>query len=108
MRPRIPAVQPSPRSRWGLHATRRATPETSRTHDESGSRNIDSGQARGWASGKTVNVTRRGPLLREERTLADGTVLVRYQYGNGPAHFEKRRSEEHTSELQSRPHIVCR
>src|SRR6266516_6452185 len=41
-------------------------------------------------SGRTVNVTRRGPLLREERTLADGTVLVRYQYGNGPAHFEKR------------------
>jgi len=58
-----------------------------RSHEK---RNIDSGQARGWASGRTVNVTRRGPLLREERTLADGTVLVRYQYGNGPAHFEKR------------------
>jgi hypothetical protein len=46
--------------------------------------------AHGWASGKTVDVVRTGLLVREERTLADGTVLVRYQYGNGPAHFETR------------------
>jgi hypothetical protein len=46
--------------------------------------------AHGWASGKTVDVVRTGLLVREERTLADGTVVVRYQYGNGPAHFETR------------------
>src|SRR3989442_10412348 len=28
--------------------------------------------------------------------------------GNQHAHNEERRSEEHTSELQSRPHLVCR
>jgi hypothetical protein len=46
--------------------------------------------AHGWASGKTVEVSRKGLLVREERTLRDGTVLVRYQYSNGPAHFETR------------------
>jgi len=33
-------------------------------------------------------------LLRQERKLADGTVLVRYQYGSGPPHFEKRHSAD--------------
>src|SRR3989442_7827905 len=28
--------------------------------------------------------------------------------GSDPARFRLRRSEEHTSELQSRPHLVCR
>ena len=53
-------------------------------------RSADSGHPHGWASGKTLNVTRRGLLVREERRLADGSVLVRYQYGNGPTHFETR------------------
>jgi len=43
-----------------------------------------------WGSAKTANVTRRGLLVREERKLADGTALVRYQYGNGPPRFEMR------------------
>src|SRR3989442_6350090 len=28
--------------------------------------------------------------------------------GRSPQEFQRRRSEEHTSELQSRPHLVCR
>jgi hypothetical protein len=47
-----------------------------------------------WDSGKKINVARSGLLVREERKLADGTVLVRYQFGNGPAHFEKRPSAD--------------
>jgi hypothetical protein len=43
-----------------------------------------------WGSAKTANVTRVGLLVREERKLADGTALVRYQYGNGPPRFEVR------------------
>ncbi len=43
-----------------------------------------------WGSAKTANVTRSGLLVREERKLADGTALVRYQYGNGPPRFEAR------------------
>jgi hypothetical protein len=43
-----------------------------------------------WDSAKTANVTRSGLLVREERKLADGTALVRYQYGNGPPRFEVR------------------
>ena len=61
-------------------------------HAEARSRGApaDSGHGKAWASGKIVNVTRAGLLVREERALADGTVVVRYQYGNGPARFEKR------------------
>ena len=43
-----------------------------------------------WTSAKTINVNRKGQLVREERKLGDGTVVVRYQYGNGPPHFERR------------------
>src|SRR3989442_8447597 len=39
------------------------------------------------------------PLLGRERRVAVGAPLVHRSY---------RRSEEHTSELQSRPHLVCR
>src|SRR3989442_6227765 len=35
-------------------------------------------------------------------------ALFRSQEGLDPKHAEQTRSEEHTSELQSRPHIVCR
>jgi hypothetical protein len=31
-------------------------------------------------------------LVREERKLADGTLLVRYQFGNGPPRFAKRQN----------------
>ncbi len=48
------------------------------------------GSAHDWSSGKTVDVARSGALVREERTLPGGKVVVRYQYGNGPAHFETR------------------
>jgi hypothetical protein len=49
-----------------------------------------SGPMQAWTSGKMMNVSKKGQLVREERKLADGTVVVRYQYGNGPPHFERR------------------
>src|SRR3989442_9527989 len=39
--------------------------------------------------------------------LCRGRHLLRRR-GAGAAHDKGRRSEEHTSELQSRPHLVCR
>src|SRR5207253_6090284 len=41
-------------------------------------------------------------LLREQRT--DFTLII----GSSPVSSANRRSEEHTSELQSRGHLVCR
>jgi hypothetical protein len=43
-----------------------------------------SGPQQAWASERTIDVVRNGPLVRQERKLADGAVPVRYQYGNGP------------------------
>src|SRR5687768_18151332 len=42
----------------------------------------------------------RGTLRREDEVNADGARLLR--------EHRQRRSEEHTSELQSRLHLVCR
>src|SRR5258707_8307162 len=42
----------------------------------------------------------RGRVLRTSRREHDGRILA--------AHFELDRSEEHTSELQSRQYLVCR
>src|SRR3989442_9881973 len=50
----------------------------------------------------------RSPLSfaseKEEPTVAHGLLLFSFQ----PSTLPKSRSEEHTSELQSRPHLVCR
>jgi hypothetical protein len=39
------------------------------------------------AAGKEHAVVRIGLLVRQERSLPDGTVIVKYQYGNGPPRF---------------------
>jgi hypothetical protein len=71
--------------------SQQAVQHSSRTEAQSYSHeNPNANSAHNWASGKTVDVARNGPLVREERTLRDGTVVVRYQYGNGPVHFETR------------------
>src|SRR3989442_7116449 len=52
-------------------------------------------------------------LFRSDRNLDDHPAIA---YGDarlsiakgGPEERRRRRSEEHTSELQSRPHLVCR
>jgi hypothetical protein len=44
-------------------------------------------QARGRAARKEHAVVRFGLLVREERRLPGGTVIVKYQYGNGPPRF---------------------
>src|SRR3989442_9450690 len=60
--------------------------------------------ASGWRirpAGRQVTV---GTLPLNLLTLSDGSVLVTNNgYGENGL-----RSEEHTSELQSRPHLVCR
>src|SRR3989442_8625379 len=56
----------------------------------------------------------RGPLAPtgEQRQLENGSDegrMFRLLAPDEPQHIEPRaRSEEHTSELQSRPHLVCR
>src|SRR6266498_4897071 len=56
------------------------------------------GQGLGRASGH-----RAGPRAVVPAPAGHGLRLERARLGPGPA-----RSEEHTSELQSRPHLVCR
>src|SRR3989442_4574807 len=48
------------------------------------------------------------PHARSDRGDLDPQSLRRIRHRAGPAHPRGRRSEEHTSELQSRPHLVCR
>src|SRR3989442_10150180 len=57
-----------------------------------------------YACGVTRERRRRGPALEEDlRTVARPEGIRK------PERVEARfRSEEHTSELQSRPHLVCR
>jgi hypothetical protein len=81
-------IRPAPEMRRASKS-QQAVQHSSRTEPQSHEK-PNAGSAHNWASGKTVDVARNGPLVREERTLRDGTVVVRYQYGNGPAHFETR------------------
>src|SRR5207253_9395747 len=56
-------------------------------------------------------VSHRGDLVRRARPPAEGTRqrLARPRlHGRDPALDRPARSEEHTSELQSRGHLVCR
>src|SRR2546422_7233057 len=46
---------------------------------------------------------------RQEKTAADSATMRPVKLvSNPPNPFESQRSEEHTSELQSRLHLVCR
>src|SRR3712207_8347257 len=48
-------------------------------------------------------------VAQRERDLLDRLVDRRHQHGRGDDHRDERsRSEEHTSELQSRQYLVCR
>src|SRR2546422_2484576 len=49
----------------------------------------------------------RGKLLREIDYFGGHVGLV-HRFGSRVGHLEPTRSEEHTSELQSRLHLVCR
>src|SRR5690625_5804950 len=62
------------------------------------------------AAASTVPSTRAGPVCGPEEVV-NGVSLPGYtRHGRGRALFGEplRRSEEHTSELQSRGHLVCR
>src|SRR3989442_4561543 len=52
----------------------------------------------GFAVRDNVRVTQRNALNKRKKT----------SFGQKNASIEQERSEEHTSELQSRPHLVCR
>src|SRR5690554_6998690 len=50
-------------------------------------------------------------FLKSDSLLSDKILFKIYLEGEFPAEvkrLQKARSEEHTSELQSRPHLVCR
>src|SRR5690625_5356293 len=49
--------------------------------------------------------TFRGTLARFNRMAGAG---IDSQFGRGDSAYDRYRSEEHTSELQSRGHLVCR
>jgi hypothetical protein len=87
-----PAARPKTRERTSQAATRPVRAATARhqTAKARPSKSAAPGPQQAWSSAKTVNVSRTGALVREERRMSDGSVLVRYQYGTGPAHFEKR------------------
>src|SRR3989442_15016701 len=48
------------------------------------------------------------PLRDQRRSVASAAVQLRQHLRQGRFGFHAVRSEEHTSELQSRPHLVCR
>src|SRR3989442_4706897 len=50
----------------------------------------------------------RSPALEGERSRLPGRADFRPCRRQGSYRRESARSEEHTSELQSRPHLVCR
>src|SRR3989442_1304114 len=58
------------------------------------------------SSGRTVAVP-RGGLIRFTCPSAPVAAATRSRPPALPVHLD-RRSEEHTSELQSRPHLACR
>src|SRR2546422_7643025 len=47
-------------------------------------------------------------VLLERFGIKHGLMTTVHSYTNDQQHFGHRRSEEHTSELQSRLHLVCR
>src|SRR5690554_7776412 len=67
-------------------------------------------------SGVVAGAEQRGADTHQGRALGDGLVqIVAHAHGQGvqrqleSSHgLAQGRSEEHTSELQSRPHLVCR
>src|SRR5690554_7020187 len=55
------------------------------------------------------NAGRAGTKAQKTRSEVAGTTKKsKRQKGGGARHGALTRSEEHTSELQSRPHLVCR
>src|SRR6266498_2377903 len=75
----------------------------------------------GWARAVVADVERSVPLGLEHMNLSISTSdqMIRHKFRGrldrasvleemtAAARAAKRRSEEHTSELQSRPHLVC-
>src|SRR5690554_7651340 len=57
---------------------------------------------------KKKNVETREATLALERQQADAEARQKREIETIRAREEAERSEEHTSELQSRPHLVCR
>src|SRR5690554_7787348 len=53
-------------------------------------------------------VRREYNALQDEFSLIDQLITMRTKAGLTQEDVAKKRSEEHTSELQSRPHLVCR
>src|SRR5690554_6997344 len=47
-------------------------------------------------------------IEQPEHRFSDTLSFLDTWFEYSPSHFDNNRSEEHTSELQSRPHLVCR
>src|SRR5207253_9288736 len=53
-------------------------------------------------------LAKRPALRREHGCIDQHTFTLHAKQHFASRHFDRRRSEEHTSELQSRGHLVCR
>src|SRR5437870_9133953 len=61
------------------------------------------------ASAAAVRAAASRAAARPARAPGTSSVrMVGHPLGHGPDRIDERRSEEHTSELQSRGHLVCR
>src|SRR5207249_5747658 len=69
-----------------------------------GQREVGPAPQLGWGGGDWTCL--HGPTIRLRPQRAQGPIWVRQ--GAGPAGCARMRSEEHTSELQSRFDLVCR
>src|SRR2546422_7267002 len=59
-------------------------------------------------AGASVLPARRDPRVRVAAARGEGGVVATMRYAGGAPVLALARSEEHTSELQSRLHLVCR
>src|SRR5690606_39624094 len=67
----------------------------------------DSHADRGWAPGQARTTAAAGNGVARQRELACGTTVARGGGALAQCHLLCHRSEEHTSELQSRENLVC-
>src|SRR3712207_8623726 len=81
--------------------------------DHTGRGRRDAFDRPGGRSGRAIRAAKEGARLRPTTHLSHARPnrpdrRARFKTGNRGQHLRKERSEEHTSELQSRQYLVCR
>src|SRR5207244_13214258 len=100
---------PNPRSRYSTPGSRRRTSLPTRRSSDLGERGIDDAQIVAADDLDFVADCRIVPnAALEARAAAEPAHDLAHQIDLGDRAVSSRRSEEHTSELQSPDHLVCR